>query len=338
MSECDPNRTADANPEIGKSKKSQEPIPAYRDTFVHFLFGSPGNEPILLDFLNAVLESDGQLPAKSVEMKNPFNPATFVTDKYTILDVRATDERGDIFVVEFQTSERATFADRMTYYGSRAFGGQMFKGDPYSLLKAVIAIAITTFEMFRQLESIHNTFLLMAKADPRVVLTRLLQLHILEATKEKIGRVGLLPSALGAWINFFFHSHLKSEVEMSTLLNGHPIVELAYEKYQEFNHDERLRALDEAHQRFLHDLATDIEAAHEKGREEGEIIGITKERNARVADKTEILLRILVKKFGDVPSAISDKLYAIHDLDVLGQLTDVALDCQTLAEFESVLK
>ena len=58
--------------ESGKAK-SREPIPAYRDTFVHFLFGSPGNEPLLLHFINAVLESDGQLPAKSVEMRNPLD-------------------------------------------------------------------------------------------------------------------------------------------------------------------------------------------------------------------------------------------------------------------------
>ena len=94
---------------------TREPVPAYRDTFVHFLFGSPGNEPILLHFLNAVLESDGQPFAKSVVARNPFNPQTFVTDKYTILDIKATNERGGIFVVEFQTSERATFADRLTY-------------------------------------------------------------------------------------------------------------------------------------------------------------------------------------------------------------------------------
>ena len=29
----------------------------------------------------------------------------------------------------------------------------------------------------------------------------------------------------------------------------------------QFNQDERLRAIDEAHQRYLHDLATDIEEA-----------------------------------------------------------------------------
>ena len=247
-------------------KKSNEPIPAYRDTFVHFLFGSPGNEPILLHFLNAVLESDGQSDAKSVEIRNPFNPATFITDKYTILDVKATDERGGIFAVEFQTSERKTFAPRMTYYGSRSFGNQLVLGDTYGELKAVIAIAVTTFEMFRKLRSIHNSFRLTAKADSSVVFTDLLQMHVLEAAKEKIDRVSELPPALCAWINFFYYSHLKSEAEMTALLQGQPVVGQAYEKYQQFNRDERLRALDEAHQRFLHDQATDMEEAHNKGK------------------------------------------------------------------------
>ena len=51
---------------------------------------------------------------------------------------------------------------------------------------------------------------------------------------------------------------------MSTLLQGQPMVGLASEKFYQFNQDERMRALDEAHQRFLHDLATDIEEAHNK--------------------------------------------------------------------------
>ena len=248
--------------------KFRKPIPAYRDTFIHFLFGTPGNEPLLLSFLNAILESDGQQSTKSVEVRNPFNPATFITDKYTILDVKATGERGDIFVVEFQTSERVAFADRMTYYGCRAFGGQMFRGTAYSELNAVIAIAVTAFQMFRQLRSIHNSFVLTAKADPSVVFTNLFQMHVLEVAEEKIDRVSELPPALGAWTNFFYYAHLKSEVEMTTLLQGHPIVQQAYGKFQQFNQDERLRALDEAHQRFLHDYATDVEEAEIRAKAE----------------------------------------------------------------------
>ena len=197
---------------------------------------------------------------------------------HSILDVKATDERGDIFAVEFQTSERTAFADRMTYYGCRSFGGQMYQGTKYSSLQAVIAIAVTTFEMFRQLEGIHNSFRLTAKADASVVFTDKLQMHILEAAKEKIDRVAELPPALRAWVNFYYYSHLKSEAEMTAILQDQPIVRQAYGQYQQFNRDERMRALDEAHQRFLNDHASDIEEARDSGRDEGK-----SERNIEIA-------------------------------------------------------
>lgn len=249
----------------------REKIPAYRDTFVHFLFGTPGNEWILLNFVNGVLESDQQPPAKSVEARNPFNPATFVTDKYTILDVKATDDQGDIFVIEFQTSERTTFANRMVYYSSRAFSGQMPSGAPYSSLNPVIGIAVVTYLLLRKLSGVHNSFYLTAKADPSVILTDAFQIHILEAVEEKADMFSQLSPDLCAWMNFFYYSHLKSEEEMAELLKDQPAVEAAYDQYLKFNQDERLRALDEAHQRFLHDMATDIEEAHDKGRAERNI-------------------------------------------------------------------
>jgi len=289
--------------------KSRKPIPAYRDTFVHFLFGTPGNEPLLLDFLNAVLESDGQLPTQSVEVRNPFNPATFATEKWTILDVKATDEQGAIFMVEFQTSERQAFADRMTYYGCRSFGGQLYQGTAYSSLNTVVAIAVTTFEMFRKLRSIHNSFRLMAKADSSVVFTDKLQMHVLEAAEEKIDRVSELPPALKAWMNFYYYSHRISEGEMTALLQDQPTVQQAYGQYRQFNQDARMRALDEAHQRFLHDQATDREEAHEKGI----VVGIDRgksERNIEIARsmKSEGCDPAFISRMTGLSSAEVDRL------------------------------
>ena len=141
----------------------------------------------------------------------------------------------------------------------------MYQGNPYSVIRAVVAIAVTTFEMFPQLRRIHNSFRLTAKADASVVFTDKLQMHILEVAKEKIDRVSELPSALGAWTNFFYHSHLKSEAEMTALLQDQPTVQQAYGQYQQFNRDERMRAIDEAHQRFLNDQASDREEARMSG-------------------------------------------------------------------------
>ena len=66
-----------------------------------------------------------------------------------------------------------------------------------------------------------------------------------------------------------------------------------------------------------------------QGREEGHEEG--RER------MVETLLRILTKNLGEVPPTLRGRLHTIHDLNVLGQLTDIALDCQSLAEFEQVL-
>jgi len=67
------------------------------------------------------------------------------------------------------------------------------------------------------------------------------------------------------------------------------------------------------------------EETREEGREEG--------REKMI----EALMRILAKRLGAVPTTIHDKLYVIHDFDVLVQLTDVALDCKSPDEFEQAL-
>ena len=67
---------------------------------------------------------------------------------------------------------------------------------------------------------------------------------------------------------------------------------------------------------------------------QGEAVGIEK----GIEKGIETLLRILTKRLGDMPSTVRDKLRAIHDLDALSQLTDIALDCQSIAEFEAALK
>jgi len=52
--------------------------------------------------------------------------------------------------------------------------------------------------------------------------------------------------------------------KMTMPLKDHPELIKAYEQYQVFNHDERLRALYEPQQIFLHDNATDLEAAFKR--------------------------------------------------------------------------
>ncbi|GHT26762.1 hypothetical protein FACS18942_04820 [Planctomycetales bacterium] len=273
-------------------KQSPALIPAYRDTFIHFLFATPGNEDILLDFLNSVLENDDQKQVKSVKPSNPFNPQTFVTDKYTILDVKATDDTGGIFVVEFQSWEHAAFENRMLYYCCKSFCLQIGEGEEYTVLKLVIGIAIVAYPLKdKELPDVHNSFRLTAKKNPKRVFAdgSGIEIHTLEVIDEKEDLFSELKPRLRSWANFFHYADKKSEAEMTALLDN-PVTGRAYEKYKQFNQDEKMRALDNAHQQYLHDYATDVGTAHRKGKAEGLAEGEAK-------GKAEIALAMKSKGF-----------------------------------------
>ena len=115
------------------------------------------------------------------------------------------------------------------------------------------------------------------------------------------------------------------------LQNADPMLQRAYDEYIRFTQSEELRQLEDARQQYLHDFNSAINFAEQKGMAEGIEKGIELER-------IESLLRILTKRFGQVPQTIIEKLQRINDLDRLAQLTDLSLDCDTLDEFEANLK
>ena len=93
---------------------------------------------------------------------------------------------------------------------------------------------------------------------------------------------------------------------MSTLLQDQPVVQQAYGQYRQFNQDARMRALDEAHQLFLHDQATDREEAHEKGI----VVGVDR-RNIEIA-------RNMKRKGCDVEFIVEMTGLSFAEIDQLG--------------------
>ena len=82
------------------------------DIFIRFLLGSESNKDLLLDFINAVLE-DAEFPLiRSVTILNPFNLKTTIYDKESILDVKAVDAYGKVFIVEIQSTGNEHFVSR----------------------------------------------------------------------------------------------------------------------------------------------------------------------------------------------------------------------------------
>lgn len=110
------------------------------------LFGSEENKEILRGFINSVLPANEQV--KSLEIKNPYNLATYIGGKNNILDVKAIGEDGRLFDVEMQIGEQEFFGKRINYYIDKVYVDQLVIKEAYNTLNKVIEIAILDFNYF----------------------------------------------------------------------------------------------------------------------------------------------------------------------------------------------
>jgi hypothetical protein len=77
------------------------------------IFGSAPSAPILLRFLDAVLQPPPAERIVSLEIRDPFNPKETPDDKLSIVDVKARDERGRLYNIEMQMRGAPTYPDRV---------------------------------------------------------------------------------------------------------------------------------------------------------------------------------------------------------------------------------
>jgi len=104
------------------------------------LLGSEENRNLLIHFLNAILANELAAPITSVEILNPYNEKEFITDKLSIVDVKARDEKQHLYQVEIQLINRAYLPERIVYNWADIYSQQLHSGDDYTLLKPTYAI------------------------------------------------------------------------------------------------------------------------------------------------------------------------------------------------------
>ncbi len=108
-----------------------------------------GQHPELLkSFLNSVLP----LPYDGLIQNLEYLPSEQVpripSFKYTVVDVRCTDQQGRVFIVEMQIQWTTGFMQRMLFNASKAYVTQLEKGEQYELLRPVYGLGLinTVFE------------------------------------------------------------------------------------------------------------------------------------------------------------------------------------------------
>ena len=176
------------------------------------VFGSPGNEIVLIELLNALLVLKS--PIAKVQIRNPYNDKDFEDDKLSILDLRAEDEQGRIYTIEVQLSAKPGLTRRIAFYGCEVYAGQMLEGDDYSNLKQVYTICLYRGKLWRKDKRYHHRFQL-ADLESRRVLKDTIAIHLVELGKYNLTVEDLTTASPSErWLYWLLHSHEHTAEEL----------------------------------------------------------------------------------------------------------------------------
>ncbi len=104
------------------------------------LLGSEENRNLLIHFLNTFLAQELTEPLVWVDILNPYNDKEFLSDKLSIVDVKAKDRHEQVYQIEIQLTSYCHLPLRIVYNWADIYSQQLKSGDDYGQLKPTYAI------------------------------------------------------------------------------------------------------------------------------------------------------------------------------------------------------
>ncbi|MDR1369495.1 MAG: Rpn family recombination-promoting nuclease/putative transposase, partial [Dysgonamonadaceae bacterium] len=110
----------------------------------HKLFGTEAYKELLIDFLNEVIQEEGEITGLEYLPESHWGPKK--EDRSAVFDIYCKNEFG-YFIVEMQIARQTYFKDRCVYYSTFPIQEQALKGEKWKYkLTPVYTIAILDFE------------------------------------------------------------------------------------------------------------------------------------------------------------------------------------------------
>ena len=226
------------------------------------IFGSVGNEEILISFLNSILKLEGNNEIKKVKLLDTHVNKDLLDDKSSILDIRADIEEGIQINIEVQLINEYNIEKRTLYYWSKMYGSQLKKGNKYNKLKKTITINILNFDYLEEINKYHSIFHL-REDETGKILTDDIEIHILELLK--LPQI-VTKDRLIKWLKFLTKIDRK---EMEEIAMGEPTIKKAIEKLEYLSQDKEMRAIYERRLKEQLDRNSWLDGAMMKGMEKG---------------------------------------------------------------------
>lgn len=164
------------------------------------VFATEENAPLLIHFLNAVLDPEPSKRVAAIDLLTTINDRQTADDKVTLVDLRVRDSSGRHFIIEMQLVVTQAFRERILYYGCRDYAQQLQEGVDYAGLMPTIVICIVGRKLFPTETGHHFRFRLTAEGC-RVSFTDRLEIHTIELGKFAATSDDLA-TALDQWLFF----------------------------------------------------------------------------------------------------------------------------------------
>ncbi|HDR3908520.1 Rpn family recombination-promoting nuclease/putative transposase [Bacillus toyonensis] len=238
------------------------------------LFGTNGNEDILVAFLNAILKDSLESPIVSLQLEDPHLHREYEEDKLSILDISTTLNTGTKVNVEIQLNNNHDMIKRSLYYWGRLYTSQLQKGMPYSSLHKTITINLLNFAMFPEYEAFHTTGILWNQQQQKL-LSDDIEVHIVEIPKLlqqwREEKVNPWEDSFVRWLLLLpanEDEYLTQTLE-DIAMNQDPILQKAINKWEHMSQDSSFRQAYEAREKALMDEAAKFAHARNEGKKEG---------------------------------------------------------------------
>jgi len=110
------------------------------------LFGTEQNINLLKSLVNSILPKEEQVT--TLELKNPYNPADYLSGKISYLGIKATDDKGKWYDIEIQVAPYDFFGMRLLFYWAKMYSSQLKNKQTYEDLRKTIVISLINFNYF----------------------------------------------------------------------------------------------------------------------------------------------------------------------------------------------
>ena len=285
-----------------ETKVSNVGITPKRDVIFKRIFGVKGNEGILKDFLESIL--DIKIDSLELDLATELLPE-FYEGKKSRVDVRTKLSDGTEVNIEIQMDKSQYSEKRCLHYWSKIYSNNLREGGNYTDLRKTVCIWILNEEVYQEFEDFQSKWEIMNKKYMNSKHFNELEIHVIEL--KKFRKLDIIkPSKKDFWL--WFLDHTNGELIKMACVNNERIEE-AREQLNKIRADKELMERIRLQEEYEYDERTSLVNAKEEGIKEGKV-----EKQKEIALKL-LKLNLPIKQISEATGLSEEEIENLNSVD-----------------------